>query len=272
MTRFESATEVRAAAPGRFTADLDAGYLIGSAMNGGYLMTVLQRAALADPQCAEAGQVHAVASSFHFLRPGAPGAAEAEVEPVKRGRTVTALRATLRQNGKDLVAGTIAAAALSGAEHTYGLPAPDVPPIEECRRFDPRRGATPAEGFTSRVDQFYTETTWRRLTGKDPEPVPELHGYLRLSETDGGDPADPALFLPMAVDALPPVVTVFGSWRWAPTVELTWHLRAVPAPGPLVFRASADAVGDGWFDENVWLWDVKGNLVAQSRQLARTGQ
>jgi hypothetical protein len=31
-------------------------------------------------------------------------------------------------------------------------------------------------------------------------------------------------------------------------------------------------VGDNWFDETVDLWDTKGRLVAQSRQLARAGR
>ncbi|GAA1103624.1 thioesterase family protein [Nocardiopsis composta] len=267
MTRFESATEIRALPEaGRYAADLDPGYLIGTAMNGGYLMAVMQRAALA-----EAAHPHPVSSSYNFLRPAVAGPAEIEAVPLKSGRTVDTVRATLLQDGKPLVTGHIAAAGLeSDAEPAYEAAPPELPPLDRCRPYDPRRGRV-GDGFLGRVDQFYTERTWRRLRGQDPEPVPELIGYLRPSEQDGGAPADPAAFLPIAVDALPPVVTVFDSWRWAPTVELTWHMRALPAPGPLAFRATCQAVGGGWFDENVELWDVKGRLVAQSRQMARNG-
>ncbi|GAA1783464.1 thioesterase family protein [Streptomonospora arabica] len=269
MTRFDSATAVSAASEGRYTAELDPGYLIGKAMNGGYLMAVLQRAALdASPH------PHAVSSSFHFMRPAAAGSAEVDVEVLKAGRTVATVRVTLRQEGKACVTGTIATSEVAdGSVPDYAAAAPQLPPMSQCRRYDPRAGVRNAPAFVHRVAQFYTEESWQRLRGREEPPVPELTGYVHLSEEDGGPGTDdPALFLPLAVDALPPVVTVFGTWRWAPTVELTWHMRGVPQPGPLTFRARADAVNDGWFDETVDVWDVKGTLVAQSRQLARGGR
>lgn len=268
MTRFDSATAVTKAGAGRYTVDLDSGYLIGAAMNGGYLMAVMQQAALA-----ESAHPHAVSSSYHFLRPAGAGPAEVDVTELKSGRTVSTLQVAVKQNGAPSVIGTIATAGLDAtAVPTHEDPPVDVPPLDTCRRFDPRHGQTDADGFPSRVDQYYTEEAWRRLRGRDADPVPDLRGYVAVSETDGGSPDDPCLFLPLAVDALPPVMTVFGSWRWAPTVELTWHMRAVPEPGPLVFHARAASVSDGWFDETVDLWDVKGRLVAQSRQLARSGR
>ncbi|MFD0774472.1 thioesterase family protein [Streptomonospora algeriensis] len=270
MTRFDTATVVTpASAEGGYTADLDPGYLIGKAMNGGYLMAVMQRAALENSP-----HPHAVSSSFHFLRPASGGTAEIGAEVLKAGRTVAVVRVTLRQAGKARVTGTIATAEVgSGAVPEYTVAAPQLPPIGECRLYDPRIGAEDAPAFTRRVAQLYTEDSWQRLLGRVPDPVPELTGYVHVSEEDGG-PAldDPTLFLPLAVDALPPVVTVFGAWRWAPTVELTWHMRAVPQPGPLAFCSRAHAVNDGWFDETVDVWDVKGTLVAQSRQLARGGR
>ncbi|WP_461000355.1 thioesterase family protein [Streptomonospora sediminis] len=269
MTRFDTATAVAAAGEGHYTADLDPGYLIGKAMNGGYLMAVMQRAALeASPH------PHAVSSSFHFMRPAAAGPADVEATVLKAGRTVATVRIALRQDGKECVSGTIATAALdTGAVPEYAAAAPSVPPIAECRTYDPRADVENAPEFTRRVSQFYTDESWQRLLGRIADPVPELTGHVQISEQDGGPAAeDPALFLPLAVDAMPPVVTVFGTWRWAPTVELTWHMRAVPQPGPLTFRVRADAVNDGWFDETVDMWDVKGTLVAQSRQLARGGR
>lgn len=270
MTRFDTATAVTASSDeGLYTADLDSGYLIGQAMNGGYLMAVMQRAALeASPH------PHAVSSSFHFLRPAADGAAEVRVEVLKAGRTVATVRVTLRQEGKPRVTGTIATAEVdAGAVPEYTVAAPQLPPMDQCRLYDPRAGVENAPPFTRRVAQFYTEDSWQRLLGREFDPVPDLAGYVHVSAEDGGPACDdPALFLPLAVDALPPVITVFGSWRWAPTVELTWHMRAVPQPGPLMFRSRADAVNDGWFDETVDVWDMKGTLVAQSRQLARAGR
>jgi hypothetical protein len=78
--------------------------------------------------------------------------------------------------------------------------------------------------------------------------------------------------LALAVDALPPVVFGLGATGWAPTVELTWHMRGVPAPGPLQVAARCRHVSGGWFDEEAEVWDTAGRLVAQSRQLARVGR
>ena len=95
-----------------------------------------------------------------------------------------------------------------------------------------------------------------------------MRGYFGLRE-----PRDPdAYLLALAVDGLPPVVFGLGATGWAPTVELTWYMRAVPAPGPLRVAARCRHVGGGWFDEEAEVWDAADALVAQSRQLARVGR
>jgi hypothetical protein len=95
-----------------------------------------------------------------------------------------------------------------------------------------------------------------------------MRGYFQL--TDHQDP-DPYV-LALAVDGLPPVVFGLGATSWAPTVELTWYMRAVPSPGPLAVAARARHVSGGWFDEEAEVWDTSGRLVAQSKQLARVGR
>ncbi|ASU85256.1 hypothetical protein CDO52_22900 [Nocardiopsis gilva YIM 90087] len=283
MARFDTATSVTALGPGRYSADLDPGYLIGQAMNGGYVMAVLQRAALC-----ESPHLHAVASSFHFLRPGAAGPADIDATVLKAGRTVATVQVGISQGGQTLVTGTIATATLDrDTTPTYETPPAAVPPIDRCRRYDPRARRTSGSPFPERIDQYLARDTWDLLRRRGAEagdigenredkdgdaPAPDLRGYVRLSEADGGLGSDPCLVLPLAVDAPPSVITVFGPRSWAPTVELTWHMRAIPEPGPLAFRARTNAVVDGWFDETLDLWDVTGRLVAQSRQLARRGR
>ncbi|WP_232306803.1 thioesterase family protein [Thermobifida cellulosilytica] len=268
MTRFDSATAVVRVGENRYAAELDPGYLIGAAINGGYLMALLQRAVLA-----ESDHAHAVSSSYHFHRPGSGGPAEIETEVVKRGRTVTTVQATLRQSGRTVLTGTVATATLdSQAQPIYTAPRPEIPPIEQCRSFDPRSSHLADDGFLARVDVGFAPDSYAALLREHTVDTPELLGYVDLSARDGGPAEDPAAFVPLAVDALPPIVSLLTDWSWAPTVELTWHLRAVPEPGPLAFRVHSSLVSDGWFDENVELWDVKGRLVAQSRQLARVGR
>ena len=108
-------------------------------------------------------------------------------------------------------------------------------------------------------------TGWRQ--GR-PAGIPEMRGYFGLREDRDPD----AYLLALAVDGLPPVVFGLGATGWAPTVELTWYMRGVPVPGPLRVATRCRHVSGGWFDEEAEVWDAAGQLVAQSRQIARVGR
>src|SRR5260370_9650706 len=95
-----------------------------------------------------------------------------------------------------------------------------------------------------------------------------MRGYFRLREDRDPD----AYLLALAVDGLPPVVFGLGAAGWAPTVALTWHMRAVPAPGPLRAATRCRHVSGGWFDQEAEVSHAAARLAAQSRQLARRGR
>lgn len=92
-----------------------------------------------------------------------------------------------------------------------------------------------------------------------------VQGWLRMP--DGREP-DPLMLL-LAVDSLPPVSFDLGIPGWAPTLELTTHVRARPEPGWLRLKHSTRNFADGYMEEDAEVWDSAGRLVAQSRQLAR---
>ncbi|MEV5747292.1 thioesterase family protein [Actinoallomurus sp. NPDC052308] len=257
MGGFAAATTVRRVAEGRYAVDLDGDFGIGEAINGGYAMAVMTRAVLE-----ESSHPHPVATSASYLRVSKAGPAEVRVEPLKAGRTAAVARVTLVQNDQALIEALITTGTLNGdAAPVYSVEQEKLPPIEECPEFPSNNG------FARQIDLRYDPATMGWLDGR-PSGVPEMRGHLRMRE-----PYEPdGILLALAVDALPPVVLNAGASGWAPTVELTWHMRAVPAPGWLALHGRARLVSDGWFDEEVEVWDSAGRLAAQSRQIARVGR
>ena len=98
-----------------------------------------------------------------------------------------------------------------------------------------------------------------------PSGEPRVRGWFRLRDGESID----TLGLLLAVDAFPP--TAFNARlpvAWTPTVELTAHVRARPAPGWLRCAFTTRFVTGGFLEEDGEIWDDSGRLVAQSRQLA----
>jgi hypothetical protein len=290
MTTFDEATAVTKREPGRYEAHADPRFALvapGSsaappAVNGGVLMATVLRAVLD-----EAPNPHPVATSANFLRVPRLGAAEVQVSWLKQGKTASTARAALVQDGAPVVDMTVTTGTVPGGLASAGTdpadPAdasaealawtgepPAFPDLADCidlGAWPGTAGANGAAGFAAHVTVLLDPavTGWR--DGR-PSGVPEMRGYVSLRE-----PRDPdALLLAFAVDALPPVVFGLGATGWAPTVELTWHMRAVPQPGPLRVATRSRHVSGGWFDEEAEVWDSAGRLVAQSRQLARVGR
>ncbi len=191
--------------------------------------------------------------------PGPDGVGLAGAGPDRVGLAGASVRAAAGK-ADDAAAGSL----------TWTGPPPGFPAIEDCIDLGKWRGTTAADGTDGYAGQVQVlmdpaTTGWRR---DEPSGLPEMRGYFQLR--DGQDP-DPYV-LALALDGLPPVVFGLGATGWAPTVELTWHMRAVPCPGPLAVAARARHVSGGWFDEEAEVWDASGRLVAQSRQMARVGR
>jgi Thioesterase-like superfamily len=271
MTAFDEATAVIPDGDGCYHVRPDERFAIflpdgvTGAVNGGVLMATVLRAVLDTSP-----HPHPVATSAHFLRVPRLEPAWVQVTWLKQGRTASTARATLIQEALPVLETTITTGSV-GQPGDGGLswtgPPPQLPGIEECHGFVMRAESAAFAGYAGQVDLRLDPATAGWLHG-EPAGIPEMRGYFSLREDRDPD----AYLLALAVDALPPVVLGLGPFGWSPTVELTWHMRAVPAAGPLRIAARGRHVSGGWFDEETEVWDSAGCLVAQSRQIARLGR
>jgi len=260
---FDEATAARPLGGGRYAVRPDERFRMGGAVNGGVLVASMLRAVLDGSP-----HPHPVATSAHFLRVPSCEPAEVHVTWLKEGRTAATARATLVQDARPMIEAIVTTGDLETADAAAGLSwtgePPHLPPVADCRGFAPEGRFA---GFARQVDIRFDPATLGWLEGQ-PGGTPEMRGYLGLRQARDPD----AYVLAVAVDSLPPVVFGLGATGWAPTVELTWHMRGVPVPGMLRVAARCRRVSGGWFDEEAEVWDAAGHLVAQSRQLARVGR
>ncbi|PRC43581.1 thioesterase family protein, partial [Mycobacterium sp. ITM-2017-0098] len=76
------------------------------------------------------------------------------------------------------------------------------------------------------------------------------------------------LFALLCGDVSAPVTFGVNRFGWAPTVQLTAYLRALPADGWLRVMCTATQIGQDWFDEDHIVVDCEGRIIVQTRQLA----
>ena len=260
---FDEDTALAPAGAGAYTAQISPRWNVGDKPNGGYLLALALRAATA-----ELPLPHPFTSTSHYLRAARPGPALLDVEVVRTGRSHATAEVHLIQDDTEIVRvlttfGDLAA--LTGPTHVAESP-PKMPPVDECLQ---GRGQNPGGMTVAIAERFETAVdpaTLGWLRGK-PTGTASVAAWMRL--VDGREP-DP-LLLSLIVDALPPPVfdLDLGTAGWVPTIELTAHVRALPAPGWLQVVASTRFVQGGSLEEDAEVWDSQGTLVAQSRQLAR---
>lgn len=248
-----------------WTADISPKWGIGSNPNGGYLISIGARAMLAD-----SGQPDPWSITAHFMSPPSPGQLTVSTEVAKPGRTYSTVAGSLVQGDRERVR-MIGAfgdlAARKGPSRMSALP-PDLPPVSDCVPLSELGGDKKPDPFPEMMNRMDVrlpkDTSWGT---KPPAERPlKIAGWVRFA--DGSEPDVISLFT--IVDAMPPTVMGVIPPGWVPTVELTTHVRARPAPGWLrcVFRTRA--MIDGMLEEDGEVWDSSGKLVALSRQLAMT--
>lgn len=255
-SEFAAATAVRRRPDGIYEGEIAEGWDIGGNANGGYVIALAARA------MADAVGRPPLSITAHYLAPGKPGPIEVEVDVLRAGRRTSTASARLRSADGIVLAllGTFAEQQPGGASLVTGAP-PVLPSIEECAS-----AAPPVDsGFHHQIRSSIRPIDEGFRFG-NPSGTAEIEGWFELRDDERID----VFALLMATDAFAPVI--FNSGRfpvgWSPTLELTVHVRGIPAPGPLRCRFASRFIADGMFDETGELWDADGKLVAHSRQLA----
>ncbi|WP_151084668.1 thioesterase family protein [Nocardioides cynanchi] len=260
---FDRDVAVTATGEGTYAADLSPGWVVGGGVNGGYLLAVLGRAL-------GGSTVHPdpLTVSAYYLSASRPGPATVTTRLLRESGSTATMAADLVQEGGHRIAALATYGDLGSLPDDVGTTAtePELPPLEECWGMglappDFRASAPP---LLSRFDLRFDPATAGWAVGQ-PSGRGLIQGWFRLNDDREPDPVS----LLLAVDAMPPVTFDLGRMGWAPTLELTVHVRARPAPGWLKLRHETRNLAGGMFEEDCEVWDSAGRLVAQSRQLAR---
>jgi acyl-coenzyme A thioesterase PaaI-like protein len=260
MAGFDAATALESQGGGRYAGGLDPAWQIAGKPNGGYLLSVLGRAALAE---VGAAYPHPLVASAHYVASPEPGPAELTVQVLRLGRRTAQARVSLSTAEGLCVDALVTCGHLDPAEPFFdGVEPAELPPEDDCPRL-PVEGPGFEVPLMAVLAERLDPATMGWAVGK-PSGRGELRGWLRFD--DGREPDTLALLT--VVDALPPATFDLGVTGWVPTLELSCHVRAVPAPGALVVRQRARHVAGGRVDEECDVWDSTGRLVATGHQLA----
>ena len=229
--------------------------------HGGYLAALAASAGLT-----ATGASDVLTITTHYLRKAVAGPVDVTVRRLGGGRRLSSHLVEASQEGRATMS-----AVMSLGERT------DLSGPEWQRRVAPDldgrlggRAGTPDEPFPTpsvpqRLGMRLDRDTHAFAQGRTTD-----HAVVRaLVEPLVPTPTDQLLAL-VACDATPPAVwNALGPTGWVPTVELTAHVRARPAPGPLRVVATTASVGGGLLEEDAEVYDDTGQLVLLSRQLAR---
>lgn len=272
MSPFASATTVERTSDGRYQSFLDDSWNLRPLPQGGVITAIALRAmsdALGDPS-QSLRTLHTM-----FMGQVADGPLEIEVEVLRRGRSMSHMRAHVRNVGatNGHITTAVFGATREGFEFTE-LRRPPVPPPDQCPSFrDPPPPGVPVFDpnpfWTTRVEG-------RAAMGVPPwdevsERTAAQATWYRFDDTpwiDGGSRVDPFAVVLLA-DTMPGAigqrVGPTGRPWFGPSVDLTVHVCADARSDWLLGHNTARWAGNGYASVDMSLWDGD-TLVAYATQ------
>jgi len=275
MFEFDQATAVHRESSGDskesviYSTKVHPGWDIMGNANGGYLLALVGHA-LSDAT----GRPDCITVTAHYLAPCPAGEARIVVTPVRAGRrfaTVTAslyLQTDIGEKEIIRVLATLGDLANDpGGPSHMGVhtefPPRGLLPFSECLGMVQSAADNFAYIHGRLGTRIHPGDVHFREGVKSGQAL--IRGWFAFNDDR---PIDTRALL-LASDAFPPsAFNLDLPTAWVPTVELTVHTRAIPAPGPVACVFSTRFVQNGLLEEDGEMWDSQGVLVAQSRQLA----
>ena len=194
----------------------------------------------------------------------------------KRGRRVNLVDAELKQGprtgderSRDEPRTAVRAAVTLGEPEHHVAPLLSVNPVIPLMQPEPPPGLEPIGSGHPMADIVHLAhgcDIRPSLTTMEPRSdggPPVIEYWVRPR-----DEAPDVLFALLCGDVSAPVTFGVNRFGWAPTVQLTAYLRALPADGWLRVLCTTVQIGQDWFDEDHIVVDSEGHIVVQSRQLA----
>mgnify|MGYP001191957546 FL=1 len=265
--QFQSALNLTKVSDTVFSFTPDSRYFVGNTPHGGYLLALMNKAitlVLPHPS--------AINSNVYYLDRTEPEPAELHVEILRTSRGSSMGQVKLIQNKKItcLYSSLCSDFEYMKGHSGLGTPMPEIIHSVEQDDFKVMSyenlglGSTPSFIKQLNMSVHPDHAWWDRDISIDAAEA-RCSAYLELK----GGVAD-TFVLSYLADILPPVVqNKYGSLGWIPTLALTCNIRQLPQTNLLFIDGLAKDISNGYFEQDCYIWDMNGNLVATSRQLAK---
>ena len=265
--QFQSALKLDQVSENIFSFTPDSRYFVGNTPHGGYLLALMNKAlssVLTHP--------NSINSNVYYLDRTEPKPAELHVEVIRTSRGSSMGQVRLMQNGKLTCLFSALCSDFQYMKGHSGLetPLPEIMNSVPENQFKGmnyenfKAGSTPSFIQQLEMSVHPDHAWWDRDISMDVAEA-RCSAFLELK----GGAAD-TFVLSYLADILPPVVqNKYGSLGWVPTLTLTCNIRQLPKTNRLFIDGLAKDISNGYFEQDCNIWDMDGNLVATSRQLAK---
>ena len=265
--QFQAALDLTKVSDTVFSFTPDPKYFVGNTPHGGYLLALMNKAmteVLPHPS--------AINSNIYYLDRTEPEPAELHVEVVRRSKGSSMGQVKLIQNNKITCLYSSICSDFQYMKGHSGLETPMPEIINSVQQDDFKvmnyenfkLGSTPSFIQQLNMSVHPDHAWWDREISSDAAEA-RCSAYLELQ----GGVAD-TFVLSYLADILPPVVqNKYGPLGWVPTLTLTCNIRQLPKTNLLFIDGIAKDISNGYFEQDCNIWDMSGNLVATSRQLAK---